>query len=271
MDHGSRSFEASLLYKTASLPSLDPLIEELQAIMDINGETLRRTDHVDDMFTVLTCDSVQILLAFSPDTLPVAHFLNASRPGAASLGESEILMRLTAIRAMVTVLVIERETAAVAPDAALKRNLCWDVTDCLFHNSDAELVFWTETDMLYAAEEFERASSYYAQQSEPTADCATSSAVLTEPKNLPHHFTVEPDVSASVQARMEARKIAAPTPDDAEGETPAPQSLTARLSLLISRLQRSISPRVWLRGSALACTVGTVALAALSSITSRIS
>jgi len=270
MGSRSSSFEASLLYKTASLPALETVREDIQAIIETNGEVLLRTDQVDEMFTILTCEAVQVLLAFTPAPLPVAHFLNASRPGAASLSETEILSRLQQVHGMVTVLVIDRETpAAETAETDLKHDLCWDITECLFQKSTADIVFWSDTDMLYAAEEFERSCSYFACQPTDVAD------VPAVPTGIPAHFTQEPQVDMAVLASLEPRNGAqgdiaenAPTDQDTcDGPDKGfLRLLPGGLLPMANTVRRSLTLRRARNTAALALSMATIALTGLPNL-----
>ena len=203
MGQRSPSFEANLLYRTAQKFNFERLLADLRASIEINGETLHRLDRIDSTFTLLTCGQVQILLAFSSEPLPTRHFLGAERPPATSLTDSEVLYRLTECRVSATVLVLDREPAANGSNAApesLKRTLCWDVTDCIYSCTEADLVFWADVDTLFAAEEFERANTYMAHQERAGESLHGEVETVPNLPCIPNQFSGEPVVTENLLA-----------------------------------------------------------------------
>jgi len=106
MDPRSPSFEATLLYKAAQYPDIDLLVEDIRETLEAHSIILLYAEKVDGVFTLLTCDTMQILLAFTDMAIPVTHFLDAHRPIAAGISEKEMLEKLNAHRSNVTVLVV---------------------------------------------------------------------------------------------------------------------------------------------------------------------
>ena len=168
MDQRSPTFEATLLHKTA--PNLDQnqIKKEFAKTLDAHNETIENIEKIDSVYYLFHCQSVKILLAIGADPLPLDGMLNATRPGAVAIHETQILAQLVEIGASSTLLVLERDpnTASGAPEQALKmRNICWELSDRLYACTSTDLVFWSETETLYAAPEFERAATYHATQS----------------------------------------------------------------------------------------------------------
>ena len=131
MDHRSPSFEATLLYKTAPRPDYEALVSEIRDIIEDHGSILLAAEPIDSVFTLLTCDTVQILLAFTQTPLPPDHFLEARRPAVANLAETAVLGLLNAHQATATVLVVDNEGEDVPYGQAFenfKRTLCWEIT-----------------------------------------------------------------------------------------------------------------------------------------------
>lgn len=271
MDQRSPSFEASLLFRTATQPVLDDVIEDLQAVIEINGEILEQVEQIDDIFTVLTCGTVQVLLAVCPEALPVAHFMSAQRPGAASLSEHEILVQLTDMAAMITVLVIERDD--ICAPLSLMRNLCWDITESLFEDRAADMVFWSDTDILYDAEEFDRACSYAAYQAR--SDAGPEATKLYRHPGIPGHFRQEPVIDFAALPIMDrpteldhmTESVAAPQDRQRRGvKRLLSPAIPPQLTLVIGRLQNGIrSARVKNR-AAMVCTMATVSLTLLPNL-----
>lgn len=273
MDHGSPSFEANLLYKTAQSPCFDALLADLRAVIEINGETLHQLERIDSVFTLLSCERVQVLLAFSGERLPFERFLRAERPAAASLGGAEILGRLTDCRASGTVLVLDREPNEPNFDPAheaLKRTICWDVTDCIYNGTEADLVFWADAEMLYAAEEFERASSYLAHQDR--ADCLPHNH--SGLPRVPAYFTREPVVTEEILSRISSARAcfpALPGPEcelaDRTGiETLMSLALPNALALQLDRMTLKLDGHRAINGIAMACSSATIGLSGLPSL-----
>ena len=284
MDHRSPSFEATLLYQTANRPSAASLIEDMKAVVEAHGERVLGVETEGGIFTTLTCDSVQILLAWSPTALPVEHFLGAERPRAACLGEQEVLARLTAAQCAAIVLVLDREGCEAA--AELKREVCWDAAECIHAQSAADLVFVADTDTLYAAEEFDRVCSYNLFQIEDsvrvppfwrpgtdvvavgTPAAAGVTALDETPEHfIPAHFHEVPHVGEAATAWMGASVEELDSWDHshtAPRESAALDMLLAlavptRLALKIDEFQSSYDPRQS-KTATLACTAATVGL-----------
>jgi len=272
MDHRSPSFEASLLYKTAPTPTVDSIMDDFRAAIEVNGETLQRVEQSDDSFTILSCETVQILLAISHSPLPVRHYLNIDRPAAAEMSENQILGRLTGVQATTTVVVVDREidTDAIRssppPTSRLKRNLCWDITDCLFQQGPTELVFWSADDILYADEEFERACSYAAQQAEQSENKALASA--THPI-FDHDPVVDDAALAGIISKSERKLLQTPlteTPEEQESSNILSFSLAKGLTDAIDRIQKTVILRRTQNRAAMACTAATVAVTSMPNL-----
>lgn len=270
MDDRSPSFEANLLYKTAQSPSFDTLLADLEAVIAINGETLRQLEPIDSVFTLLSCDSVQVLLAFSAEPLSVEHFLGAERPVATSIADSEILARLTDCRASATVLVLDQDPNNPnfgAAHEALKRAICWDVTDCLYNGTEADLVFWADTDTLFAAEEFERASSYLAHQDRASGAAHDEFGL----PRIPDHFSREPVVTETVLSRIGSpnSRVAArlgPIYDEADRnvvETLMSLALPNALALRLDQLAPALDGHRARNSLSMACSSATIGLVGL--------
>lgn len=157
MDLRSPTFEANLLYKTAPDTNSDALSEEIQAVLAAHETMLDHVERVDSVFTLIHCDTVDILLAFTDICMPVAHFENVQRPEFARLAEAEVLGRLSRHEGSVTVLVIDKGGDAVAETGAQPRRLreiCRDITALIHQRDAADLIYWSDNDTLYAGEEF---------------------------------------------------------------------------------------------------------------------
>ena len=184
MDQRSPTFEANLLLKTAPNASVDPLVEDIQELLAAHETMLINIERVEPVFTLLRCDEIDILLAFTDISMPVAHFENVQRPRLSKLSEADVFGRLVRHKSSVTVLVMDRDRGAGAlPEANPDRNrrLCRKITEMVNARLDAELVFWAETDMLFAGEEFDPGAKGPCPEpeltkvdaSEPVADMAS--------------------------------------------------------------------------------------------------
>ena len=143
MDHRSPTFEANLLYKTAPDTNSDALLEDIQAVLAAHETMLERLERVDSVFTLMHCDTVDVLLAFTDICMPVSHFENVQRPQFARLAEAEVLGRLSRHESSVTVLVIDKGGATAAKPAEKRhlREICRDIT-ALIHAKSACFALW---------------------------------------------------------------------------------------------------------------------------------
>ncbi len=299
MDHRSPPFEATLLYGAGTRPERDNLIAEIRGMLETHGERILDIEEADEIFTLFTCSSVQLLLACSPKPLPVEHFLGAERPAAACLNDAEILSKLTEAKRSVTVLVLDRETdlRRLGPGQRLiKRDICWDATECVHDNSAADLVFIAENDTLYSGEEFDRICTYEAFQQSQSEMSLPFEVVDVTPAEIeanldpsmvaphltarnapiiPSHFTQTPMINDDVLAWLDGAK-----PDKADGvelpdeptahfwlETVLSLAVPTSLALRIDQLQNMDVPKA-LNASALACTAMTLGLTSLPNLSS---
>ncbi len=272
MDPRSPSFEANLLYKTAPTPRFDKLVEEIADVLEAQGTMLIGVERVDHIFTLLNCDTVEILLAFTGDPLPVEHFIDANRPAAASLCEAEILGRLTRHKSSATVLVVDRDGCAGAysqPHEELKRNLCWGIADCLHNHCAADLVFWCDSDTLYSADEFQRAWLIEAAPVELNICAEVLDDSPPTPRTMPR-FTAEPQLGADAMAwftddlEEESRDLATDRPDRAALDMLLSVALPNRLALNLDGMVRSLDTHRMMNGAAMACASATIGLSSMT-------
>ena len=276
MDRESPVFEANLLYKTSHRPDIDMLRADLCTAVEASGETVIRFEQIDEMFSLLTCERVQILLAFSTTALSVGHYLGAERPVAASIGDAEILTRLTECKTNVTVLVLDNEHGIPVVDAgltSLNRTICWKITDCLYSKTQPDLVFWAEDDTLYAAEEFARAASCSAEQDCQTAPAAQSILLnpdlLAIPEHLLSNATRGKPVAVSAMIAKSSDLSEADADTEAEITEASLMSLASPNAMIaaVARLTRGLDNHRAINGIAMACSSTTIGLSLLPSLT----
>ncbi|WP_425050535.1 hypothetical protein [Psychromarinibacter sp. S121] len=172
MDAKPVTFESSLLFGAPVTNDATRLVEDLTTIFEAHDLPSKRIDTRDPSYLLFDCGEIQVLLAACDRPLEVSHFLDAARPPAAMLQETQILARLTSHTHSITVLVAERPGQDLPQCDArdeTKEALCWQVTEYLNEAEDAALVFWCEDDTLYAGEEFKRAGLFGVAQL-PTLD-----------------------------------------------------------------------------------------------------
>ena len=272
MGHESPAFEATLLYKTAPRPDLDRLVRDIEDVLDAHGAMLLSVEHLDGIFTLLSCDTVQVLLAFTDSAMPIEHFLDTHRPATADLSEPAMLARLTAHTAAATVMVMNCN-GSVRMNAAhetLKRNICWDVTETIFQLCTADLVFWNETDTLFSDAEFERTCIYLDHQS-----MIPENPEDQHPSRLPVFFETEPMINLAALDWL-GSQIAEPEvlcepgsdePDRRRLDTWLSLAIPNRLALQFDRVQNAFDVRGSLNAIALACTAATIAMTSLPNLT----
>lgn len=269
MDPRSPSFEANLLYKTAQHPDIDLLVEDIRDALEEQSVILLYAEKVDGVFTLLTCDTMQILLAFTDVAIPVEHFLDAQRPAAAAISETEMLGKLTAHRSNVTVMVVDHEFDGPPPSQwhdIQKRTICWEIAACISHYAAPEIVFWCDTGTLYAYDKFERACTF--NHSRATECAATSPPVQIAPR----HFVSEPMITQAtmdwIDHQMdEAREVSEPDREPAEAltmETVMTVSLPAILAKQLSRIRGTERSYRGLRTAAMVCVAAAICFGGLS-------
>jgi len=267
MDPRSPSFEANLLFKTAPRFTLSSVVNKLRCAIEDQGETLHHVEKIDTVFTHLTCDSVDILLAYCEAPLPAEHFLGAERPSVTSFSDAEILTRLTLNQASFTILVTDREIDDMpygAAHEALKRALCWDLADCIESSFGTDLVFWSDTDTLYASEEFARACTYAESQTatQPYDEDCDQLPTVAE------LFHSEPVVNGAALAwlngQVEESRNDVALSDQADIEDAKHPSIFGQMA---HRIQDQLSPHRALNGAAMTCASTTIGLTSLPGIT----
>jgi len=169
MDHRSPAFEATLLYQDGSMPDVMAHDSDFARILAENGETLQSIERIDSVFFLITGAETKILVALGNEALPLDGFLEAGRPSVSALHENEILNRLTQVGSHMTVIALPKDPNAsfvAARIEAMLQGICWELVACLFLHARPDLVFWADTDTLYADEEFERASLFKTAEAE---------------------------------------------------------------------------------------------------------
>ena len=274
MNPRSPSSEASLLYATPctiDFAQLSASFGDLAKAHDVQIETVEQPD---DDFILITCDVVQVLVASDMGAPHVTRYLEATRPRAAQVNETEILARLSRNVASASVLVLDTgaEEGPTGPvHEALKRALCWDTTEILLRATAPALIYWGESDTLYAAEEFLRASTYLDAQTTRMPDACDLSGLRTA---LPPHFVGEPVLPVLAQdwinqPNIDAMETAKIVPSSIPETRAAPfdfllaLALPNRAALRFDRMQQGMDRRRVLHGAALGCVVATVSITGL--------
>ena len=280
MDPRSPSFEANLLYKTAPRFNINSVVEDFRCAIKDQGQTLHHVEQIDSVFTHLTCDNVDILIAYCAAPLPVEHFLGAERPSTTGYSEAEILGRLTLNQASITILVTDRDLDDMHFGAAheeVKRNLCWDLTDCVQSNLAASLVFWSDTDTLYAAEEFERVCSYADIQSSAAFSDLDNAELWPNLPSVPAEFNREPIVNGAAlawlsgeveESRDEFETLDEPEEDYATLDTLMTLAVPSRLTWVIDHAQKHLTPHRAINGVAMFCASATIGLSGIPELAS---
>ncbi len=204
---GYQSYEATLLSRGRLDLSRHDAQDELQEIVEDQGLVLERFETMDDMFLMLDCGPVQVLIALCNEPMKVSHFVNANRPAERKWNDDQILGLLHGHEAISTVLVTDTP-GTTHQDPRLdvqKRMLCADLTDWMFSRTLPDLVFWSDTDTLYAGPEFDLVSMRDALSKTPGHSLA------------PAHFQTDPPVWDKAETLIEAQ----PNAEEAQGQTPA--------------------------------------------------
>lgn len=221
MDHRSPAFEATLLYNSNSDYEYSVLTKDIEDLFHDYDETVCFVDKVDAVYVLITTERLKVLLALGNDSLPIDGFLSADRPAATQHNDTEILGKLLAISATTTVLILPRDdipaTAQTFSDHAMSA-LCWDIVACVHATIPAELVFWSDTETLYTAQEFERACTYAAAQTQFDSLNADPAPDVLEDETLQELFHREPEVNATMDTWLAARDEADPEAADSGQE-----------------------------------------------------
>ena len=154
MDHRSPAFEANLLYKTAPNAPSDDILKDIKGVLEAHETMLGQIERVDEIFTLIQCETLEILLAFTDIPMPVDHFKDVKRPQMASVPETEILRRLTRHQFSVTVLVVGRNSDTAGPSAIKNSLICRDIVAAISNQTLPDLIYWSEQDILGTADEF---------------------------------------------------------------------------------------------------------------------
>lgn len=267
MDLRSHSYESSLLFEAPGTSDPAGLADLVRGFADRHALPLLRLRAMDGIFLHADCGAIQLLLALSPDPLPVEHFLEANRPAAATVGEHTILRRLTRAGAYLTVFVLDHPDAAAmgtrAP-ARAKRDLCWALTGWLADRTEPDLVFWNAGDTLYTAGEFRRRRDFLDAQMAAPAGVAAG--------DRHRHLRADPDLNPDAAAWF----ADGPALDGAEvpaacGRDDALEADIGRLSrrgvlMGLAALPSRPGAARALRGVAMACTTATVGLSSAANL-----
>lgn len=156
MDSRSRACEASLLYTEAPGFTGRTLASLLRDELTDNDVTLLSVEDEAGVFTILRGDRADVLIAQVGEPLPLDHFASVGRPAGTDIDETLMLGRLARHRSCLTVLVIDPERTGPqrpALEDGGRAALCRAILTALSEVSAPDLLFWNQTDTLYAAEE----------------------------------------------------------------------------------------------------------------------
>lgn len=202
------SFESNLLFATPCVLDPDHLAENMRETISDHGVAVHETDISDGAFLLMTCDGFQILVAFSDAPLPADHFQQAGRPGSVLCDELQMLDLLDEHRANATILVMKTAMdSGLELSDDMRSDICWDLTDCIAAMTSPDLVFWCDTDTLYAAEEFEQACTHLAVDPEPVEEYLD---VMPSQSRTPPHFMMDPVFSEERMASLDLAASASP-------------------------------------------------------------
>ncbi len=253
-----QSYEATLLSRGRLDVALDEARRDLPEIVEDQGLILERLESIDGAYLLLDCGPVQVLIAFCSDPMLVMHFVNAGRPAEAMRSETDILILLHRHRATATVLVTDTP-GETSPDPRLdvqKRMLCADLTDWLFTRTTPDLVFWCDTDTLFAAPEFDRESTRAALGQH---SCESHAPVQLHADPPVRDMT--PDLTgAAGTPETESPRPPAQTPGEMMVEAVLAVGLPTWATIRLAKLQDSWQPREVVKQATRACTVCTLSM-----------
>jgi hypothetical protein len=262
----ARSHEANLLFQSPIAADPARLATDVHELALAHGLNAEIAESAGEQFQLFDCGTLQILVAGCAQPLDVSHFLDVARPDGASLSETAILSRLTGHRYSVTVLVADHpdrpeyvadETAA-ARRTALKERLCWQLTELMRARHRPALVFWADTDTLYAGEEFARASLIGAGRTEMRS---IGPASLEEgERQMAQQRSLERMAMTYIQTQIiqGAHRRRAP-------RHPIVEQLTGRLGMLEIPAQQAIAlakrhQHQMMRGTTMACSTAAIGI-----------
>ncbi len=262
----ARSHESNLLFQ--SPVAVDPAVlatdvHELALAHGLNAEI---AESAGDSFQLFDCGTLQILVAGCEQPLNVSHFLDVARPEGASLSETAILSRLTGHRYSMTVLVADHpdrpelaaDEVAATRRSELKERLCWQLTELLRARHRPALVFWADTDTLYAGEEFARAGLIGAGRTEMRSIGPAS--LLEGEQQVARQRSLERMAMTYIQTQIiqGAHRRRAP-------RHPIVEQLTGRLGMLEIPAQNAVAlarrhQHQMMRGATMACSTAAIGI-----------
>lgn len=199
MLQNGESFESNLLFREPCIIDPETMVDNMQETVADHGFFIYSAEVDDSGFMMLTCDGMQILVAFSEDPLPVEHFRSVNRPITARTGEDAMICRLGQHATNATILVMDTalgDGSGLSVTDQARAEVCWDLTDCLSDMTGPDLVFWCASDTLYTAEEFEDACADKALES-VYGEMPAPEVLSIDARRLPEHFLTDPMMSAA--------------------------------------------------------------------------
>ncbi len=230
MDRRSPTFEATLLYERAFTMPAEELSEILNPILREHGESIVVCDRIDDSFTLFSGNTVQILLAFSDQPLPLNTFIDPQCSLTAPVNQ-KLMAALTVTNGSVTVLVMNRRTTDRASNQAgtgLKRSICWEILREINAYRGANLVFWANDETLYTHDEFDFACLNHAALGEDHQ--LPDHANLCAREDLPDFLRSDPEVSDAAWSHLERHIPTMPDPEPSAEARPLRSPLETMLS-----------------------------------------
>lgn len=157
MSEPTASAEANLFYSDPMRVELSTLVEGLDACLAQFDQPIRETRFVREEYLILYCEAVQVLAARCPVPLDLEQFEGVTRPDGDSDMDHAVLALLEDHSESLTIVVTVAPGMEGRTTRADRLEICCEVADLLAEGSEAELVFWCETDTLFTADEFARA------------------------------------------------------------------------------------------------------------------
>ncbi len=158
MSDQSASAEANLLYSEPFGVDLPGLLEGLDACLSQFDQPIKETRFVRGEYLIAYCRDVQVLAAICPIPLELEQFEGVTRPDGDTDMDTAVLAMLEDHVESLTVMVTIAPGSDDKTTRAERLEICCEVADLLSEETEADLVFWCESDTLFTADEFARAN-----------------------------------------------------------------------------------------------------------------
>lgn len=151
--------EVSLLYRDT--PDLKNHLEAICETVEDHGSVVLEVIELGGESLAVLCDDLRVVLTDAAGPVSPDPLLSTARLASDMGADVEVLPSIDAITHSVKIVVLDPERAPICGPASdeVKRTIAWDLAHCLAEETDASLIHWAATDVLYTTDDLHRVTT----------------------------------------------------------------------------------------------------------------